>query len=41
MDDELAEQEDHEILEYLEVVSADELVKEMRGVVAELKRGQR
>ena len=41
MDDELAEQEDHEILEYLEVVEVDELVAEMRGVVAELKRGQR
>ncbi len=41
MDDELADSEDHEILEYLEVVGADELVKEMRGVVAELKRGKK
>ncbi len=41
MDDELADHENHEILEYLEVVGADELVAEMRGVVAELKRGQR
>ena len=41
MDDELADSEDHEILEYLEDVSADELVKEMRGVVAELKRGKK
>ena len=41
MDDELADHENHEILEYLEVVGADELVAEMRDVVAELKRGQR
>jgi hypothetical protein len=41
MDDELADSEDHEILEYLEVVGADELVKEMRGVVGELKRGKK
>ena len=41
MDDDLADSEDHEILEYLEVVRVDELVAEMRGVVAELKRGQK
>jgi len=41
MDDELADSEDQEILEYLEVVEVDELVAEMRGVVAELKRGKK
>ena len=41
MDDELADSEDHEILEYLEVVEVDELVAEMRSVVAELKRGKK
>jgi hypothetical protein len=41
MDDELADSEDHEILEYLELVEVDDLVGEMRGVVAELKRGNK
>ena len=41
MDDELDDSEDHEILEYLEVVTADELVAELRRTVAELKRGQK
>lgn len=41
MDDDLRDQEDHEILEYLEVVGADELVDEMRSTVAELKRGKK
>ena len=41
MDDELADSEDHEILEYLEVVEVDELVADMRNTVAELKRGKK
>lgn len=41
MDDELADSEDHEILEYLEVVGVDELVAELRRTVAELKRGKK
>ena len=41
MDDDLCDHEEHEILEYLEVVGADELVDEMRGTVAELKRGKK
>ena len=41
MDDDLRDHEEHEILEYLEVVGADELVDEMRGTVAELKRGKK
>ena len=41
MDDDLCDHEEHEILEYLEVVGADELVDEMRGTVAALKRGKK
>lgn len=41
MDDELDDFEDHEILEYLEVVSVDELVAELRRTVSELKRGKK
>jgi hypothetical protein len=41
MDDDLRDHEEHEIMEYLEVVGADELVDEMRSAVAELKRGKK
>ncbi|MEA3282052.1 MAG: hypothetical protein U9Q68_05750 [Euryarchaeota archaeon] len=41
MDDELDDSEDHEILEYLEATSVDELVAELRRTVAELKRGKK
>lgn len=41
MDDELDDSEDHEILEYLEVATVDELVAELRRTVAELKRGKK
>jgi len=38
MDDELADQEGHEILEYLEDVTAEELVRDMNNLLRELRR---
>lgn len=38
MDDELADQEGHEILEYLEDVTAEELVRDMNDLLRELRR---
>ncbi|NIA10026.1 MAG: hypothetical protein GWP10_09930 [Nitrospiraceae bacterium] len=38
MDDELADQEEHEMLEYLEVVGADELVRDMNDIIRESRR---
>ena len=41
MDDDLRDHEEDEIMKYLEVVEADELVDEMRRTIAEMKGGKK
>jgi hypothetical protein len=41
MDDDLRDHEENEIMEYLEVVEADELVEEMKSTIAEMKGGKK
>ena len=41
MDDDLRDHEEHEIMEYLEVVGADELVEEMKSTIAGMKGGKK